>query len=150
MSSEFLYSPSICQKVCFQWNRYKCSCPVLSPLPMLDLYICNHAVWNRSLREGTRLLPFLISPWIHHVQYKKRLILRCIHHLISDLINNMDHMRISGTKPCSVILNRTKYFKNLKKWCPKLPKQAKTKRDGIINTLHYNFSQLCKVWFMIE
>ena len=25
-------------------------------------------------------------------EYKKRLLLRCIHHFISDLINNMDHI----------------------------------------------------------
>ena len=33
---------------------------------------------------------------IRHVslQYKKRLLLRCIHHFDSDLINNMDHMLI--------------------------------------------------------
>ena len=30
-----------------------------------------------------------------HTKYKKRLLLRCIHHFKSDLINNMDHMRIS-------------------------------------------------------
>ena len=30
---------------------------------------------------------------------KKRLLLRCIHHFKTDLINNMDHMRISGTEP---------------------------------------------------
>ena len=29
--------------------------------------------------------------------YKKRLLLICIHHFDSDVINNMDHMRISGT-----------------------------------------------------
>ena len=29
--------------------------------------------------------------------YEKRLLLGCIHHFKSDLINNMDHMRISGT-----------------------------------------------------
>ena len=39
------------------------------------------------------------------VQYKKSLLLRCIHHFKSDLINNMDHMRISGTEPSSVILS---------------------------------------------
>ena len=39
-------------------------------------------------------------------EYKKRLLLRCIHHFISDLIYNMDHMRISGTEPSSVILSQ--------------------------------------------
>ena len=32
----------------------------------------------------------------------------------SDLINNMEHMRISGTEPSSVILSQTKKFKKLK------------------------------------
>ena len=42
---------------------------------------------------------------------KKRLLLRCIHHFKSDLINNMDHMRISGTEPSSVILSQKSSFK---------------------------------------
>ena len=41
------------------------------------------------------------------LEYKKRLLLRCIHHFKSDLINNTDHMRISGTEPSSVILSQT-------------------------------------------
>ena len=48
------------------------------------------------------------------LKYKKRLLLRCIHHFKSDLINNMDHMRISGTEPSSVILSQTMKFKRLK------------------------------------
>ena len=44
------------------------------------------------------------------VQYlyelKKRLLLRCIHHFKSDLINDIDHMRFSGTEPSSVILSK--------------------------------------------
>ena len=40
------------------------------------------------------------------VKYKQRLLLRCIHNFMSDYINNMDHMRISGTEPSSVILSR--------------------------------------------
>ena len=43
-------------------------------------------------------------------EYKKKLLLRCIHHFNSDLIYNMDHMRISGTEPSSVILSQTKYL----------------------------------------
>ena len=60
---------------------------------------------------------------------------------ISDLINNMDHMRISGTEPSSVILSQTKYFKKLKNDAQKLPKQAKAKRDGVINPQNYSFNQ---------
>ena len=47
------------------------------------------------------------------LKYKKRLLLRCIHHFKSDLINSMDHMRISGTEPSSVILSPKKAFKKL-------------------------------------
>ena len=35
------------------------------------------------------------------LELKKRLLLRCIHHSKSDLINDMDHGRISGTEPSS-------------------------------------------------
>ena len=55
-------------------------------------------------------------------KYKKRLLLKCIHHFILDIISNMDHMRISGTEPSSVILSQTKYFKKLKM----MPKIAET------------------------
>ena len=47
-----------------------------------------------------------------HMKYKKRLLLRCIHHFKSDLINNMDHMRISGTEPSSVVLSQRSNFKS--------------------------------------
>ena len=53
----------------------------------------------------------------------------------------MDHMRISGTEPSSVILSQTMKFKNLKSDDPKVPKQAKAKRDGVINPQNYNFNQ---------
>ena len=43
-------------------------------------------------------------------KYEKRLLLRCIHHFKSDLINNMDHMRISGTE-----INFYPYIYNLVK-----------------------------------
>ena len=41
------------------------------------------------------------------LKFKKRHLLRCIHHFKSDSINDMDHMRISGTEPSSVILSQT-------------------------------------------
>ena len=49
--------------------------------------------------------------WQHnfHIEYKMRLLLRCIHHFKTDLIYNMYHMRISGNEPSSVILSQTKY-----------------------------------------
>ena len=75
------------------------------------------------------------------MKYKKRLLLRCIHHFKSDLINNMDHMRISGTQPSSVILSQTMKFKKLKSDYLNVPKQAEAKRDGVINPQNYNFNQ---------
>ena len=53
----------------------------------------------------------------------------------------MDHMRISSTEPSSVILSQTMKFKKLKSDDPKVPKQAKAKRDGVINPKNYNFNQ---------
>ena len=55
----------------------------------------------------------------------------------------MDHMRISGTEPSSVILSQTMKFKKLKSYDPKIPiaKQAKAKRDGVINPQNYNLNQ---------
>ena len=40
----------------------------------------------------------------------KRFLLRCIHHFKSDIINNMDHIRILGNEPSSVILRQIKWF----------------------------------------
>ena len=54
----------------------------------------------------------------------------------------MDHMRISGTEPSSVILSQTKTFKKLKSVAPKVPKEAKAIRDGVINPQNYNFNQI--------
>ena len=48
------------------------------------------------------------------------------------LINNMDHMRILGTEPSSVILSQNMKFKKLKSIDPKMPKQAKAKGNGVI------------------
>ena len=62
-------------------------------------------------------------------------------HFISDLINNMDHIRNSGTEPSSVILSQTKQFKKLKSDAPKVLKQVKAKRDGVINPQNYNFNK---------
>ena len=43
-----------------------------------------------------------------------RLLLRCIHHFKTDIINSMDHMRILATESSSVILRQTKKFQKLK------------------------------------
>ena len=64
------------------------------------------------------------------MKYIKRLLLRCIHHFKSDLINNMDHMRISGNEPSSVILRQTKRFQKLKMLTRKC--QNKLKPKGMV------------------
>ena len=46
------------------------------------------------------------------LQYKKRLLLRCIHHFKSDLINNIDHMRISDTEHSQVIFSQQSSLKS--------------------------------------
>ena len=51
-------------------------------------------------------------------------------------------MRISGNEPSSVILSQTKLFKKLKIDAQKVPKEAKAKRDGVINPQNYNFNQI--------
>ena len=45
----------------------------------------------------------------------------------------MDHMRISGNEPSSVILRQSKWFQKVENVDPKVPKQAEAKRDGVIN-----------------
>ena len=52
-------------------------------------------------------------------------------------------MRISGTKPSSVILGKNKFFFSEieKRDAPNVPKQAEAKRDGVINPHNYNFKQ---------
>ena len=50
-------------------------------------------------------------------------------------------MRISGIEPSSVILSQRKRLKRLKNNFPKVTKEAKAKRDGVINPQNYNFYQ---------
>ena len=54
------------------------------------------------------------------LKYYKRLLLRCIHHFKSDLINNTDHMRISGTEPRqgSLAKQSTYVVSKVEKLCP--------------------------------
>ena len=61
-----------------------------------------------------------------------------IHHYISDWINNMKHMRISGIEPSSEILSQTNW---LHKFQNKL-KQKGIVNHCVINPQNYNFN-----WF---
>ena len=51
------------------------------------LYLTSGTLWSTS----SDIL-------IKQLKYKRRLLLKMIHHFNSDLINSMDHMRISGTE----------------------------------------------------
>ena len=51
----------------------------------------------------------------------------------SDIINNMDHMRISGTEPSSVIPSQTKYFEKVKSDAKKCQNKVKPKGNSVIN-----------------
>ena len=53
------------------------------------------------------------------VEIYKRLQLRCRHHFKSDLINNMDHMRISDNDP-----SPNKVVSKVENDCPKGPKTS--------------------------
>ena len=53
----------------------------------------------------------------------------------------MDHMRISGTEPSSVILSQAMWIQKLKMISRKCQKQAESKRDGVINPQNYNFNR---------
>ena len=51
----------------------------------------------------------------------------------------MDHIRISGNKPSSVILSQTKLFQKVEMIARKWQNQGEAKRDGVINPTNYNF-----------
>ena len=50
-------------------------------------------------------------------------------------------MRISGTEPLISDPNTNRVVLKLRNDAPKVPNQAKAKRDGVINPQNYNFSQ---------
>ena len=75
------------------------------------------------------------------VEIKKRLLLRCEHHFKSDVINNMDHMRISVNEPSSVMLSQIKWFQNLKTIARKCQNKLKSKGMVKLTLKNYNFNQ---------
>ena len=68
--------------------------------------VCNYEVWCNLIKRKHGKVKFIFSKstyicseffysiWHCYKNIKMRLLLRCIHHFKSDLINNMDHMRI--------------------------------------------------------
>ena len=87
---------------------------------LINIITTSKRSWHKCLSvRGTCVMYFVVSgtdrksvgTLLSSVFLKddKRLLLRFIHHLRSDCVNNMDHMRISGTEPSSVIHSQTKY-----------------------------------------
>ena len=54
----------------------------------------------------------------------------------------MDHMRISGNEPSSVILSQNNVDSKVENYCPKVPKQAEAKRDDVINPTKLQFQSI--------
>ena len=82
-----------------------------------------HRIWQWGVINWTTIWICVYSVTLT-LEYKKRLLLRCIHHFKSDLITNMDHMRISGTEPSSVILSQRRVVSKVENWCPKSVKTS--------------------------
>ena len=49
----------------------------------------------------------------------------------------MDHVRISGNEPSSLILSQTKWIQKLKMIARKCQKQSEGQKDGVINPQTY-------------
>ena len=56
----------------------------------------------RYMKYNSRVIDYDVS------NYKKETSTQMYRHFKSDIINDMDHMRISGTEPSSVILSQRK------------------------------------------
>ena len=73
----------------FKFGLYYIMHMLLQSIPLIVTPL-NTSIWKlMNSLEVSRIAGFF--------KYKKRLLLRCIHHFKSDLINNMDHMHIPGT-----------------------------------------------------
>ena len=113
----------------FQHSKFRCSQNATNQLKStieFD-YMCPRG------RLGPPALTFT-----KQLKYEQRLLLRCIHHFKSDVVYNMDHMRISGIEPSPVILIQRKQLKRMKNNVTKVPK---AKRNGVINPQNYNVYQ---------
>ena len=73
-------------------------------------------------------------------KYLKRLLLRWLHHFKTDLINNIDYMRILGNEPSSVIPSQTSCFKSWNDF-PKVQKPRWSQKGCVINPWTYTFYQ---------
>ena len=80
---------------------------MLSPASSILIPLVSISMFGIEVHVGDER-SLIIDESSDELKLKKRLLLRCIHHFKSDLINDMDHMLISGTEPSSVILSQRK------------------------------------------
>ena len=100
-------------------------------------------------KSNTYLIELLGICRYRMMGYKKRLLLRCLHHFKSDLINKMDHMHISGTESSSVSLSAKQ--SSLKSWrlMPKIcrnklkPKRMVLLTQKITISINSNTENIC-------
>ena len=91
-------------------------------------HINTHTFINVEIDKWIYLLPKITQTSLYitfYIKYEKRLLPRCIHHLKSDWIKNMDHMCISDTEPSSVILSQTELFQKLERVVESVLRQVK-------------------------
>ena len=83
------------------------------------------------------------------LQYKKGLLLRCIQHFKSDLINNKDNEGISGNEPSSVISAKTNWFQTLKMTIRKCQNKLKPTSFPKLKKKTYT-EALSSWWFQLQ
>ena len=71
------------------------------------MYLFNFIIIHLILFKLSTVFYLKLSFFREYIKRDLEL-LRCIHHLKSDLIDSMDHMCVSGTEPSSVVLSQTK------------------------------------------
>ena len=91
----------------FSYSMSKASPPQGPDMWYLTFYENTVPIYQTTISNS---LYFKISHYIYS-HFCTKLWSKTIHHFKSDLINNMHHMRISGTEPSSVILKRQSGFK---------------------------------------
>ena len=124
--------PSIIATACLKSDRNSCVLVLCEAITIKSLCFVIWGLFVIPLRKVSFLLSFCcrllyrIDHTRHQVKQVSNIKRDFYQDFKSDLNNNMNHMRISGTEPSSVILRQTKCFKKLKIDAPKVPKQTET------------------------
>ena len=119
----------------FQGNLQNCLTVVTEHKSIFILHVFRNN--NRRAKRAGKFFNSHTKIPPDNAEILKYCSLRCIFWKFH-LINIMDHMRILGTEPSSVILSQTTIMKSD---APKVPKSAKAKWDGVIIPQNYNFNK---------